>query len=116
MSTSKPSRSEHVEQREFVSWWRKNQPDIIMAIPNGGARNKATAAKMKVEGQYRGAWDLFAPERALWIEMKVPGGRLSPAQREFGERMEAAGYRCIVAWGCDDAIAKVDTLDTSGQD
>jgi len=113
-STSKTSRSEHVEQREFVEWWRKTQLDMIFAIPNGGWRGKATAGKLKAEGVLTGVWDLCAPERYLWIEMKVKGGQLSEAQRDFGRRMLAAGYRCMVAWGRDDAIAQ--TMDTERPD
>lgn len=99
--------SEHYEQVAFVSWWRKTQPDMLFAIPNGGARSKPQAGKLKAEGVKQGVHDLFAPERYLWIEMKVPGGRLSPSQRDFGTRMLAAGYRVMVAWGCADAIEQV---------
>lgn len=103
--------SEHVEQREFVSWWRKTQPDDLFAIPNGGHRGKVTAQKMKLEGLKSGVWDLMAPDRFLWIEFKRAwgaGSRLSKEQREFGAAREAAGYRLIVAYGCDDAIAQIE--------
>lgn len=107
-SMSKKSPSEHWEQREFVSWWRKTQPDIIFAIPNGGKRGPATAQKLRLEGVMPGVWDIFCPERYLWIEFKRRDqGTLSQAQREFGEAMLAAGYRCMVAWGCDDAIRQI---------
>ncbi len=106
-TTKKPSRSEHEEQRAFVEWWRKTQRDMIFAIPNGGARGKAQAGKLRAEGVMPGVWDLCAPERYLWIEMKVGTGRLSKEQREFGKAMLGAGYHCIVAWSCDDAIQQV---------
>lgn len=101
--------SEHVEQRNFVSWWRKTQADQLFAIPNGGQRGKVAAAKMKLEGQMPGVWDLMAPDRFLWIEFKRQvGGRLSEEQVDFGERREAAGYKLMVAYGCQDAIDQLE--------
>lgn len=103
-STPSKSPSEHVEQRNFIGWWRKNRMELIFAIPNGGRRGKAEAARLKMEGVTPGVWDLFVPELRLWIEFKrADRGTLSKAQREFGRNMLAAGYRCMVAWGCEDA-------------
>jgi len=110
MTMSKKSPSEHYEQVCFVSWWRRTQPDLLFAIPNGGWRGKAAAGKLRAEGVLPGVWDLFAPERGLWIEMKRSDqGTLSEAQREFGRTMLAAGYRCMAAWGRDDAIGQVES-------
>ena len=56
----------------------------------------------------KGVWDLFCPDRRLWIEFKrSDSGRLSPEQREFGRTMLSLGYRCMVAWGCNDAIEQL---------
>ena len=108
-NTNRSSPSEHWEQSQFMSWWRKAQPDLLMAIPNGGKRSRSQAARLKLEGVHSGAWDLFAPERGLWIEFKRQhGGRLSQAQRQFGLAMLAAGYRCMVAYGCDDGVNQVE--------
>ena len=112
-NTSKPSHSEcpseHWEQSQFVSWWRKTQPDMIFAIPNGGKRGPAQAARLRLEGVLPGVWDLFAPERGLWIEFKRVGkGVLSTEQRKFGEKMLGAGYRCLVAYGYNDAVAQIE--------
>ena len=47
--------TEHEEQKNFVQWFRRKYPDVrIFAIPNGGARNPATACRLKVEGVLRG--------------------------------------------------------------
>ena len=44
-------RSEHLEQREFVSWFRQTFPGVLIhAIPNGGKRGRAEALRLKVEG------------------------------------------------------------------
>ena len=101
-------RTEHEEQREFVQWFRKSFPGTrIFAIPNGGARSKATAAKLKVEGVVRGVPDLFVPAWKLWIEMKrIMGGTVSVDQKDWIRYLESCGYQCIVAKGEKDAQNK----------
>lgn len=104
MSTSKQSRSEHIEQREFVSWFRKNHDTLLMAIPNGGKRGAATAAKLQLEGVCKGVPDLFIPEYGLWIEMKrTAGGVLGREQKQVMEELERCGYTCRVAHGDNEA-------------
>ena len=105
-----PCPSEHIEQRDFVSWWRKTQADDIFAIPNGGKRGKITAAKLKLEGVTPGVWDLFVPARFLWIEFKRSRqGTLSTEQKAFGTARLSEGYTCMVAWGCADAVLQIDS-------
>lgn len=100
MSTQKSCRSEHEEQREFVSWFRKNYDTLIMAIPNGGKRGRAAAAKLQLEGVVRGVPDLFVPEYNLWIEMKQDGaGQVSSDQKRVMSLLECYGYTCRVAHG-----------------
>lgn len=105
--------TEHDEQVAFLALCRAHQrkyPDLahIYAVPNGGHRHKATAARQKAEGVRAGVLDLAldAPRgnyHGLKIEMKAPGGKISEAQyREIvsaGER----GYCCVVAWGAEEA-------------
>ena len=97
--------SEHLEQARFVSWFRKTYPGVdIFAIPNGGARGKSQAGKLRAEGVKKGVWDLFIPTWFLWIEFKrVKTGTLSKEQREFGEARLKDGYHCMVAYGAEDA-------------
>lgn len=93
--------SEHLEQREFVSWFRKTYPGVrIFAIPNGGYRNLATAARLKAEGAVAGVPDLCIPAWRVWIEMKrVKGGVLSEKQRDWRDYLIGCGYTVIVAHG-----------------
>lgn len=102
-------RSEHVEQREFVSWFRKTHPSIlIFAIPNGGKRGHAEALRLKCDGVVPGVPDLFIPEWKLWVEMKiVKGGKVSPEQRDMMIHLSGIGYDCIVGHGFDDAKEKI---------
>lgn len=71
----------------------------VFAIPNGGHRHKAVAAKMKAEGVKAGVWDVFVPvskyedgddyygphilECGLWIEMKYGSNKLTENQESF---------------------------------
>jgi hypothetical protein len=97
--------------------------ELIYAIPNGGKRDKVTAAKLKAEGAKSGIPDLFLPVviwESVWIEttssvslgswikrIKWPGlyieikadpkDKLSDAQKWWKPRLEAQGYCYYVA-------------------
>tara|TARA_R110000868_G_scaffold87492_1_gene244707 strand:- start:1926 stop:2291 length:366 start_codon:yes stop_codon:yes gene_type:complete len=104
-------RSEHVEQREFVQWWRRTYPDHwIFAIPNGGWRTPATALKLKLEGVSPGVPDLFIPSLAFFIEMKAVGGTLSDAQKTWIAHLESCQYTVMVAYGFEDAVRQFAAL------
>ena len=92
---------EHIEQVNFVNWFKYNYPTIkIMAIPNGGKRSISVAKKLKSEGGSRGVPDLFIPELKLWIEMKkVKGGSTSKEQKEWIEYLNGCGYKAVVCKG-----------------
>lgn len=75
--------------------------DFLLAIPNGGYRNKREAAKLKKEGVKKGISDLFFayPQfgrgffcHGLWIEIKKKGGRLSDNQVRWFALMNLQGY------------------------
>lgn len=108
-TTNTVLRTEHEEQRELVKWFRQAFRDVrIFAIPNGGARSKATAGRLKAEGVSKGIPDLFVPEWKLWIEMKrVKGGSLSPDQKDWIKYLESVGYCVIVGKGEIDAREQI---------
>jgi hypothetical protein len=96
--------SEHVEQRNFVSQWRRGRPERILAIPNGESRSRSVGARLKLEGVSPGVPDLCVPELLLWIEMKrQQGGSVSKVQHDWINYLRAVGHICIVAKGCEDA-------------
>ncbi len=101
--------SEHAEQREFVSWFRKRHRGVrIIAIPNGGQRSIATAARLKAEGVMAGVPDLFIPAWRVWIEMKrEKGGCVSADQKDWLAYLTECGYRCFVARGAEDAKRQI---------
>ena len=104
-------RTEHVEQREFVRWFRQTFPVRILAIPNGSQRSRTTGAKLKAEGVVAGVPDLFIPSWLLWIEMKrADGGTTSAVQKNWIEYLASVGHRVIVARGCADAIKQIEGL------
>jgi len=101
--------SEHVEQRTFVSAFRRHYRDVrIFAIPNGEARSRVTGARLKLEGVSAGVPDLFVPAWLCWIEMKRQrGGVVSTVQRDWHEYLRDIGHTVIVAKGCEDALTQV---------
>lgn len=98
-------KSEHWEQREFVSWFRRTFPGILIySNPNGGKRDKITAAKLSVEGLVAGVPDLFIPRWKLYIEMKATeGGVVSAAQKKIIKQLKADGYHVHVCPGFESA-------------
>ena len=104
--------TEHEEQRELVRWFRQTWPGVrIHAIPNGGARSKATAGRLKAEGVSSGVPDLFVPAWRLWVEMKrTKGGSLSPEQKDWIAYLESVGYCVIVGKGAESAKQQISTF------
>lgn len=110
---------EHAEQVALIGWARcqriNGRPitDFLAAIPNGGARHPAVAAKLKAEGVKSGVSDLFlaypvAPYCGMWLELKARGGRLTDAQREWIETMRSVGYFAICCVGFDEARVAIE--------
>ena len=102
-------------QAAVVKWFRYQYPEFagnLWSCPNGGARNKITAALMKRTGQLAGVADLHlaivrptAP--ALFLELKVGKNKVSDAQRDFLARMKAQGYATAVAYDFNAARAAI---------
>lgn len=103
--------TEHEEQRNFVMWFRQTFDGVrIFAIPNGGARNVVTAARMKAEGVAAGVPDLYIPAWKTWIEFKkVKGGSVGPKQKEWIEYLESIGDTVIIARGAEHAKQEIES-------
>lgn len=107
--------TEHQIQCALIRWFRLQYPALakhLIAIPNGGQRHPAVAAKLKAEGVQAGVFDLFLIKSSkgypgLWLELKTEVGKVSPAQGEFAERAAAEGYCVKVAYGLDEAMAAI---------
>lgn len=110
--------SEHQSQAAVISWWALacngfGLPRFaLLAIPNGGARDIITGARLKQEGVRAGVPDLLLAARrngygGLFIEMKKGRNTPSPSQREVLAYLNDAGYAWSVCWDADAAIAKI---------
>ena len=111
-----PCPTESAEQIALFRWaelQRKNMPglELIYHIPNGGSRNKAEAANLKMQGVKAGVPDICLPVarghwHGMYIEMKRrKGARVSSKQREYIEALRKQGYLAVVCKGwCEAAM------------
>lgn len=107
--------AEHDEQKALFTWARymAQSGQIVelanlFAVPNGGHRHKATAAKMRDEGAEAGVPDIFlawpsGPYHGLFIEMKFGRNKPTVEQQNWMERLELAGYKAVVCYSFEEA-------------
>lgn len=86
----------------------------VYAVPNGGKRSKAEAARLKDEGVRAGVPDLCVPVarggcHGLYIEMKH--GRNKPTAEQAGwiAELRRQGMCAWVCYGAENAIALLET-------
>lgn len=110
----KPSRElEHFEQVRLFTWVKaqvKRTPELalLFAIPNGGQRHPAVAAKLKAEGVKPGVPDLCLPVargkfHGLFIELKAPGGKAADSQKWWLNALGHQGYCAHLCIGWESA-------------
>lgn len=110
--------SEEVEQTCLFRWamlMEREMPELklLHAIPNGGKRSKAEAARMKAAGVKAGVPDMCLPVprgtySGLYIELKrQKGGRLSNEQMEWLGRLRKQGYAAYVCYGWQEAAGVI---------
>lgn len=100
--------SEHTEQAALFEWAAWNQSkdaalNMLYAVPNGGKRDKRTAAMLKAEGVKAGVPDVFLPVarqgyHGFYIEMKVGENTTSTAQKAWIAALTAEGYLTAVVY------------------
>lgn len=93
--------------------------NLIFHIPNEGKKTIQARMRAKREGVRAGVWDEFLPlpsngYHGLWIEWKIPGAKLTKAQREWGEMMLALGYECVVVDNIEDGIKTIENYVPKG--
>jgi hypothetical protein len=102
--------TESNEQQELFKWAKLSEckyPDLrwLHAIPNGGLRNKVTAARLQREGVKPGVPDICLPVprgayKGLYIEMKrVRGGIASGNQKGWIIGLCRNGYCARICEG-----------------
>lgn len=112
--------TEHAHQAALFCWAQQNQqqyPQLaaMFAIPNGGARDGRTAARLKVEGVKAGVPDIFLPYpskkyHGLFIELKRPKsdnksvGRLDTVQKVWHSYLNEHNYLTVTCYGYEQAV------------
>lgn len=110
--------TEHQEQVAVMEWARLqekniNELSLLYAVPNGGDRHPAVAAKLRAEGVKPGVPDLHLPVprgayHSLYIEMKrVKGGTVTAEQRAWHKNLRLQGHLVEVCRGADEAILTI---------
>ena len=79
---------EHKLQEAIVKWLDWTQDFYFYAIPNGGARHRLVAIKLKMEGAKAGVADMFwmisnENWNGLFVEVKIEKGSQQPNQKAF---------------------------------
>lgn len=110
-------RHEDLEQEALFEWaqmYAHRYPELALMyhIPNGGKRDRITAAKLKRQGVKPGVPDICLPVprcgfHGLYIELKDRGGRASSAQEEWILALEAQGYRAVICVGWREASDEI---------
>lgn len=116
---NRPRHAEDDHQAALFDWAEKSlglHPELIglMHVPNGGRRNAREGARLKQQGVRAGYPDLVldvarAGYHGLRIELKATRADLgrkpqvSPAQRDWLERLTEHGYRAVVCEGWESA-------------
>ena len=114
MPTTSKAPSEGHEARCLLQWAAARIPrDLppLVHIPNGGARNAITGAKLKAEGTRPGFPDyaLLVPRGTfcgLFLELKKrKGGKVSAAQADWLDALRRQGYAAFAAHGWEQAAS-----------
>jgi VRR-NUC domain len=113
-----PLLGEHAEQAALIRWAefaRARLPELALlhAIPNGGHRHKATAARLKAEGVKRGVPDVCLPvarsgAHGLYIELKTERGKPTPEQLGWIRALRRQGYAAEVCRGWESARSMIE--------
>jgi len=110
---------EHSEQVALFCWAALNVKKYPMlrwmfAVPNGGFRFKAEAARLKASGVKAGVPDVVLPHpnfkwAGLFIEMKRKVvGRLQDNQGEWIDYLRSVGYRVEICYGWQEAVKVIE--------
>lgn len=102
------------EQQTLFQWTaiqsnRWPELDLLYHIPNGGKRDKITAARLKGQGVKAGVPDLCLPVarngfHGLYIELKrTKGGRTTDCQKQWLNALSSQGYCTAVCSGWAEA-------------
>lgn len=89
----------------------RSEPRVFFwHTPNEGKRGWVNAAALRAMGMTAGVPDLLILKAGQLhaLELKAPGGRLTPSQRLIMERMESCGAQTAVAHSLDEALVTLE--------
>lgn len=109
---------EDEHQTALTNWarmMRTQYPALTLYhhIPNGGLRDKRTAARLIGQGVLIGVPDVFIPAargdyHGIYVELKVGHNQATPVQNEFMSAAIREGYYCCVCYGWPCAAAVIE--------
>lgn len=112
------SQHEHNSQVTVFTWAQEKNglyPGLrnLFAVPNAGKRSIAMAKYLKAEGMRTGVPDIVlawpsGKYHGLFIEMKYGRNKPTPAQRQWLDRLQAAGYKTSVCYSSAEAIEVIE--------
>lgn len=114
------------EQKALFRWAdaaRCKYPELELMhhIVNEGRRDGRTGYNLRLMGMKRGVPDVCLPVarggfHGLYVEMKrVKGGRPSPEQYWWREKLREQGYRAEICYGWEDAARVIREYLDNGQ-
>lgn len=101
--------TESQEQKQLIQWCRTDpRYQFLFHIPNESIGGRGWIIRNRQLGVKAGVPDLFYPVpvdgyHGMFIEMKTAKGRLSVVQKRWIEALEKLGYKCVVAYGWEEA-------------
>lgn len=111
LETLAKSGSEHAHQRALFAYFaviahqgKEPLARLAFAVPNGGKRDKITAARLKAEGVKSGVPDVIWPVpvggfASLFLELKVDKNDTSDKQDSWADDLRACGHAVATCWG-----------------
>ena len=109
--------SEDAEQSQIIYYCQAMSAkypelEMIYHIPNEGKRGRSAAMVQKKIGLKAGVPDLCLPVarkgyHGLYIEVKALDGRTSTSQQKWIDKLSEQGYKAVVCFGADEAIAVI---------
>jgi len=105
---------EHKLQVAICHWLDLTQDFYYYSIPNGGARHRLVAIKLKMEGAKAGVADMFwmvsnKKWNGLFVEVKIKTGTQQPNQKLFEQIAIKHGYYYAIVrsiYDCESLIRK----------
>ena len=113
-----PIPSESIEQINLFRWAVLNEaahPELLLLhhIPNGGKRDKKTAARLKMEGVKAGVPDICLPVsrgkyHGLYIELKTGANKTTDNQDAWLDALSKQEYYTAVCYGWEEAAKTIE--------